>query len=231
MEKSTETVLFNSPFAVILRKILERSPKTGEKTTYKTLAEHLDVKQQSVSSWANGTTVPDTKHIAPIAVYFGISCDYLLGLLQEYNHAITDICKITPLAPEAAEVLMREKKIVKSIKDWRETFNDLKDVELPRQSAAELRHKALNHIIANCNYLLTLIGFYLFEEFKEPENVKGKNYNVEISGTGESIRDSIPNTIAKTLAFYRQKLIDNGGDLPLTLVLDEMLKEQNEQKT
>ena len=80
MSDSSVLASFNSSFAVILRGLLARSPRTGEKTTYKTIAEYLGVKQQSVSSWANGTTIPDTKHIAPIAVFFGASCDYLLGL-------------------------------------------------------------------------------------------------------------------------------------------------------
>jgi len=80
--KSNITAAFNSAFAAIFRGLLEKSPKTGEKTTYKALAEHLDVKQQSVSSWANGTTAPDTKHIAPIADYFDVSCDYLLGRIE-----------------------------------------------------------------------------------------------------------------------------------------------------
>jgi len=225
----------NSSIAVRLRKLCERHPITGNKTSYTTLAEHLGVKNQSVSQWARGETTPDTKSIAPIAIYFGVSCDYLLGIDDAPTHAASDICKITPLAPESAEVLMREKKITKSMKDWREAFADLKDVEnreaLQRQGETELRYKALNHIIANCNYLLTLIGMYLFEEFPDIDNVTGKNYGITATCPGESIRDSIPSTIAKTLVLYREKLIENGGDLPLTLVLDEMLKEQNEQKT
>ena len=78
MAKSSVTDNFNSPLAVKLRELLKHSSKTGGKTTYKILAEYLNVKQQSVSSWVNGTTVPDTKHIAPIAEYFGVTTDYLL---------------------------------------------------------------------------------------------------------------------------------------------------------
>jgi transcriptional regulator with XRE-family HTH domain len=73
---------YNSQFAVTLRELLEKSPRTNERTTYKALAEKLNVKQQSVSSWANGDTIADTKHLAPIAEYFGVSTDYLLGLTE-----------------------------------------------------------------------------------------------------------------------------------------------------
>ena len=107
MKKTNKTVdeKYNEPFAVRMRELLEISPKkyklleispetygktTKEtadyvKTTYKELADYLEVKQQSVSSWVNGITVPDTKHIVPIAEYFGVSCDYLLtGIKHEY---------------------------------------------------------------------------------------------------------------------------------------------------
>jgi transcriptional regulator with XRE-family HTH domain len=79
MENSTVQENFNTQIAATLRGLLRCSPKTQGKTTYKVLAKHLGVKQQSVSSWANGTTIPDTKHIVPLAEYFGVSCDYLLG--------------------------------------------------------------------------------------------------------------------------------------------------------
>jgi len=79
MGNSSVTSSFNSTFAVILRDLLECAPKTGKRTTYKTLAKFLGVKQQSVSSWANGITTPEAKHIVQIAVYFGVSCDFMLG--------------------------------------------------------------------------------------------------------------------------------------------------------
>lgn len=79
MKKTSVADIYNAQVAEKLRELLKCSPVTQKKTTNKTLAEYLGVKQQSVSSWANGTTIPDTKHIVPIAIYFGVSCDYLLG--------------------------------------------------------------------------------------------------------------------------------------------------------
>ena len=89
MEKSNAQENYNDYVSTTLRELLKSSPKTGKKTTYKTLAEYLNVKQQSVSSWCNGTTIPDTKHIKPIAEYFGVSCDYLLGRAR--THAPDDL--------------------------------------------------------------------------------------------------------------------------------------------
>jgi len=77
MQKTVYTELQQTT-AGRLAELMRKSPLTGKRTTNKTLAEHLGVKQQSVSSWTTGATTPDTKHIAPIAKYFGVSCDYLL---------------------------------------------------------------------------------------------------------------------------------------------------------
>ena len=80
MKRLNLSASFDYITAIKLRELLKE-----KRTTYKELAEHLDVKQQSVSSWANGTTIPDTKHIAPIAEYFGVTTDYLLGLSDSRN--------------------------------------------------------------------------------------------------------------------------------------------------
>ena len=107
MSKSSIAASYNSSFACILRGLLELSPKTEEKTTYKALANYLGVKQQSVSSWANGSTVPDTKHIAPLAVFFGVSCDYLLGRTRTAapDDFIQEACKRYGLEEDALNTL------------------------------------------------------------------------------------------------------------------------------
>ena len=212
MANSSVTASYDSSFAVILRGLLKRSPVTGGKTPYKTLAEYLDVKQQSVSSWANGTTMPDTKHIAPIADYFGVSCDYLLGRATAHNHDTADVCEVTPLAPETVEVLKLYKK-GKSFEGEPISNNDL-----------EIR--ALNHVISNCNALLTHIGLYLFAEIEGAENVKIKNTAINLKEPTEFFRNGMLKAITYTLKNYRAKLQANGGDLPLTAVLDETQKDK-----
>jgi transcriptional regulator with XRE-family HTH domain len=210
MENSSVTASFNSSFAVILRGLLARSPGTGQKTTYKTLAKYLEVKQQSVSSWANGTTIPDTKHIAPIADYFGVSCDYLLGREREPNHATTDICRETALAPEAVEVL----NLMANVRSVNEIFEIV--------SLNNYALKAINHLIANNNGILGEIGVYLFGEFEGLENVKVKDAIITLTETDKHTRNGLLNKITSDLSNYRNKLIENGGDIPLTLVIDAM---------
>ena len=48
--------------------------------TQEDLANHLGVSVQAVSRWENGVCYPDVEFIPGIAVYFGVSCDLLLGI-------------------------------------------------------------------------------------------------------------------------------------------------------
>jgi len=128
MKKSTVEENYNAQFAAILRGLLKYSPKTNKRITYKALAEYLGVKQQSVSSWANGTTIPDTKNIAPIAVFFGVSCDYLLGLnpdVKTPDVEIQGICKKTGLSEIVATSLIDIKNNINEQENRLVFLNDL----------------------------------------------------------------------------------------------------------
>ena len=123
---------FNSKFAVILRKLLANSPKTKEKTTYKMLAEHLKVKQQSVSSWANGTTSPEVKHIVPIADFFGVSCDHLLGKSTSTasDMDIRAISDKTGLDEYTISYMERVKVFIEKEHDDKRRFNPIEFVNM-----------------------------------------------------------------------------------------------------
>jgi transcriptional regulator with XRE-family HTH domain len=68
--------------------MLEKHPKTGEKTTYYALGKVLGVKAQSVSQWANGDTTPDMKHIVPLAKFFGVDVNFLLTGVSAENETV-----------------------------------------------------------------------------------------------------------------------------------------------
>lgn len=48
--------------------------------TYTALAKILQVNHYTVSRWENGIIEPTIRHLYNIAVYFGVTTDYLLGL-------------------------------------------------------------------------------------------------------------------------------------------------------
>lgn len=78
----------------------------------KDLAKELDVTDNTVSYWCNGTRTPNTDQIIQIARVLNISSDYLLGLSDV---AITDInikaiCEYTGLSSEAVNKIHRTKE-------------------------------------------------------------------------------------------------------------------------
>jgi transcriptional regulator with XRE-family HTH domain len=123
---------YSAQFATTFRGLLKWSPKTQGKTTYKMLAEHLGVKQQSVSLWANGATMPDAKHIAPIAVYFGVSCDYLLGLTDVQKPDVTAqaVSERYGLNEAALTVLSGESLFSDNVRYYQESVNLLLSTEI-----------------------------------------------------------------------------------------------------
>ena len=66
-----------------IRKLRREKNITQEK-----LAEHLNVSTQAVSKWERNESFPDMTMIIPIASYFGISTDELLGFNAAKNEAI-----------------------------------------------------------------------------------------------------------------------------------------------
>ena len=55
--------------------------------TQEKLAEHLNISYQAVSKWERGETYPDITLVIPLATYFGVTTDELLGLDAAKNEA------------------------------------------------------------------------------------------------------------------------------------------------
>ncbi|MDE6200784.1 MAG: helix-turn-helix domain-containing protein [Clostridiales bacterium] len=48
-------------------------------TRYK-LAKELNVNKQTVAFWCDGVNEPKISYLKAIALFFGVSCDYLVGM-------------------------------------------------------------------------------------------------------------------------------------------------------
>lgn len=59
--------------------------RVRENLTQENLAAELNVSFQSVSRWENGISTPDISLIPIIARFFGVSTDYLFGMLDKEN--------------------------------------------------------------------------------------------------------------------------------------------------
>ena len=73
-----------------------------------TLARDLGVSKSTIGLYETGDTLPDAKTLHDLAVYFGVSADYLIGLsnVQSSNPSFRKICEITGLSEKACNNLM-----------------------------------------------------------------------------------------------------------------------------
>jgi len=68
--------------------------RTRRGITQETLAAHLGVAPQSVSKWERGEGYPDITFLIPLAEYFGVTLDFLMGMDAEAQEKkITDILR------------------------------------------------------------------------------------------------------------------------------------------
>ena len=51
--------------------------------TQEQLAENLNVTPQAISKWENSIGLPDITQVVPLARFFGVSADVLLGIAEE----------------------------------------------------------------------------------------------------------------------------------------------------
>ena len=74
MAKSKKVNLDLNPFAVRLKGLIEEN-----KTSQQKVAEAIGVTRQALNNWVNGETIPDALVAAELALYFGVTVDYLVG--------------------------------------------------------------------------------------------------------------------------------------------------------
>ena len=81
---------YNNIFPSTLRALLENHPVDGHSTTYKTLGEAVGVRQQTISLYAAGQTIPTSDVLLRIAKFFGVSVDYLLTGISSKNKSYNE---------------------------------------------------------------------------------------------------------------------------------------------
>ena len=93
---------YNKPLPESLRKLLDQTRHTRQE-----IAEYLGISRQAVSYYCDGSTAPDWETLAALAVYFGVSADFLIGLsdVREVNPELRAICEYTGLSEAAVNSL------------------------------------------------------------------------------------------------------------------------------
>jgi len=97
-ERAMASQTENDPFPTRLRKLME---KRGE--NQKALALELGVKQQTISYYRNGQSLPDATNLIKIARHYNVTVDYLLDLTDVMTPEIMlrSVCEYTGLSEGA----------------------------------------------------------------------------------------------------------------------------------
>lgn len=81
------------------------------------LSKILGVSKSTLGLWETGDTLPDARSLHDLAVYYGVSADYLLGDsgVKTANPEIQAICKYTGLSEGSINVLLDSKSLADSL--------------------------------------------------------------------------------------------------------------------
>ena len=93
---------------MIGRRIKELRTEKG--LTQQELAEILNVSSMSISFYENEQRKPDSDFIISVSKYFGVSTDYLLGLISAKDKENIDISKVTGLNDFSLTILEQSLK-------------------------------------------------------------------------------------------------------------------------
>lgn len=62
--------------------------RTEKQLSQQQLARLLNISQSAIAKWELGKTEPTASAIVSVALFFDVSCDYLLGIRDEYDNKI-----------------------------------------------------------------------------------------------------------------------------------------------
>ena len=93
---------YNEPFPSNLRMIMEEKGITQQ-----VLADALGVKRQMITSYQDGTSMPNCEKLRIIAETLNVSSDFLIGSdpIPSRNCEVRDICRFTGLSESAVIAL------------------------------------------------------------------------------------------------------------------------------
>ena len=86
-------------FSSRIRKLRDGKMNQGE------FADSVGISRGAMSYYEQELRTPDIGVLRAICEKYGVSADYLLGLIPDTNHAVSDICRETGLWPKAARRL------------------------------------------------------------------------------------------------------------------------------
>ena len=144
-------------FSTRIRKLREGSKNQGE------FADSVGISRGAMSYYEQEARTPDIGVLRAICEKCNVSADYLLGLIPDQNHAVSDVCRETGLSPEAARTLRIISQFMKSnARSYDDLMNIFGDDFLDAMKLTPFTSvpEVLNILLSNSDglSLLTLVG-------------------------------------------------------------------------
>jgi transcriptional regulator with XRE-family HTH domain len=159
-------------FSTRIRKLREDQLNQGE------FADSVGISRGAMSYYEQEARTPDIGVLRAICVKYNISADYLLGIIPDPNHAVSDACRETGLSPESVRKLNLIARLVNMDSISHEGLMDVfgEDfIEPLRLAVCTSVPEVLNVLLENDDgmELLTLLGAIIL--------------GAEVSGGGENL--------------------------------------------
>ena len=201
-------------FSSRIRKLREGKMNQGE------FADSVGVSRGAMSYYEQELRTPDIGVLRAICAEYKVSADYLLGLMPDKNHAVSDVCKEIGLSPET----VRNLKIIKTLAETE--FRDIEHVAdvfdedfvevlkfTPYTSMVQVLNTLLEHTAGMS--LLTLIGAIINgAEISQDENeapptikLKSSSKTFEVSIPIENLTAALWVNIQEEANTLRDKMI------------------------
>ena len=94
-----DTAKLRHTFSARIRKLREGKMNQGE------FADSVGISRGAMSYYEQESRTPDIGVLRAICEKYKVSADYLLGLMADENHAVSDVCEHTGLSPQAVKKL------------------------------------------------------------------------------------------------------------------------------
>lgn len=158
---------YNKPFPTRLCLLLDGGSAHG-KVTQATLASAIKTTRQAVSSYANGDTVPDIHKLKGIAIYFDVSADYLLGLIENKKNENADIGSRTGLSDEAIDFFAKLKSgdAVMYLPALNKLVEDKHFEDILKYVFLVMHPESINNNAVGIDKLKGLYRFFAIDEFR-----------------------------------------------------------------
>lgn len=117
------------------------------------LAEELGASRASISAYENGDRVPDIEFLEATALYFDVSCDWLLGIsdIETADLDVNMICKYTGLSEQAVYNLSKASMT---------------------RDGDHIRLEGLSHLFSYSKHLISSFDQNLYEVFTAPNGLE-----------------------------------------------------------